>query len=312
MPIVRTNNDYYSEIAGAIRAKTGESTRYKPSEMAAAIAAIEGGLGVTGVYPVTVAPTGDTFTVTPDDGLGFSEVTIEGDPFLSPENIPIGVTIYGVEGKALPGTKLPDEYLEYVEYAMDNLYNDDYANMMVLDYGDWIAVSFLMSDFEIKSYNSTTTEFTATGWFTCGYTKSTGEWTATDFTSTTSTGGNYIRHIKFASCYLYYLTTLLYPVGGGATYWAIGSPTVFTLDKDKWNGTSYSLVIGQYDAVSNNIQLGVPPQSSMYNADIVTKCAMTIPKISYASGDNGRTYTVIISAVNVPVVDVQIAIWGLS
>lgn len=47
----------------------------------------------------TVAPTGQTFTITPDDDNdGLSSVTIEGDSDLVPENIAKDVTIYGVTG----------------------------------------------------------------------------------------------------------------------------------------------------------------------------------------------------------------------
>lgn len=45
MAIVTTDNQYYSAIADAIRAKNGEATLYKPSEMAAAINALPTGGG---------------------------------------------------------------------------------------------------------------------------------------------------------------------------------------------------------------------------------------------------------------------------
>lgn len=48
MAIVTTDNQYYSAIANAIRAKNGEATLYKPSEMAAAITAIPTGGGSGG------------------------------------------------------------------------------------------------------------------------------------------------------------------------------------------------------------------------------------------------------------------------
>lgn len=43
MAIVTTNNQYYTDIANAIRGKNGTETQYMPSEMAAAITAISGG-----------------------------------------------------------------------------------------------------------------------------------------------------------------------------------------------------------------------------------------------------------------------------
>ena len=45
MAIVTTDNQYYSAIADAIRAKNGTKTTYKPSEMAAAISALPTGGG---------------------------------------------------------------------------------------------------------------------------------------------------------------------------------------------------------------------------------------------------------------------------
>lgn len=53
---------------------------------------------------VTVTPTGETFTVTPNDGVdGFDSVKVEGDSNLIPENIVEGITIYGVEGALKSG-----------------------------------------------------------------------------------------------------------------------------------------------------------------------------------------------------------------
>lgn len=43
MATVTTNNQYYTDIANAIRDKNGTQTQYMPSEMAAAITAISGG-----------------------------------------------------------------------------------------------------------------------------------------------------------------------------------------------------------------------------------------------------------------------------
>ncbi len=44
--IVLSDSQYYSDIANAIRAKNGESTQYKPSEMALAIKSLQGGGGI--------------------------------------------------------------------------------------------------------------------------------------------------------------------------------------------------------------------------------------------------------------------------
>lgn len=111
-----------------------------------------------------------------------------------------------------PVLRVPDEYREYIEYALDNLYSGNFKNLVVWDSGEWIAVSFLMNDFDITSYDPYTTEIKATGWFTCGYTKSTGEWTAHDYRNSKSPGGNYVQYIKFASCEIVCGEQKLYPV----------------------------------------------------------------------------------------------------
>ena len=115
-------------------------------------------------------------------------------------------------GSEYPVMDVPAEYLEYVQYARENLYSGEYENLVVWDSGEWIAVSFLMPDFDITEYDVYSTEIKATGWFTCGYTKSTGEWTSHDYRNTVSPGGNYAKYIKFASCHVEYEGETLWPV----------------------------------------------------------------------------------------------------
>lgn len=121
--------------------------------------------------------------------------------------------ILAITGKPeFPVSEVPPEYLEYVQYARENLYSGEFAHLVVWDSGNWIAVSFLMPDFEITEYDPYNTEIKATGWFTCGYTKSTGEWTAHDYRNSESLGGNYVQYIKFASCEIVCGEQKLYPV----------------------------------------------------------------------------------------------------
>ena len=57
---------------------------------------------------VIATPNGVEFTLTPEDGVdGFTEVIVEGDENLSPENIKEGFSIYGVEG-TMPEMKPTD------------------------------------------------------------------------------------------------------------------------------------------------------------------------------------------------------------
>ena len=75
--IVYTNNQHYQDIAAAIRNKNGQSTLYKPSEMAPAIdALVVSGETIT-LQNKTVNPTTETQTVTKDAGYhGLGTVTV--------------------------------------------------------------------------------------------------------------------------------------------------------------------------------------------------------------------------------------------
>ena len=77
MALVLTNDKHYSDIAAAIRSKNGGSTKYKPEEMAAAIQAIEGGGSDIELVSVTVTPTDEEQTITPDAGKAFNKVIVE-------------------------------------------------------------------------------------------------------------------------------------------------------------------------------------------------------------------------------------------
>ena len=63
--IVITDDKHYTDIAAAIREKNGETTTYKPSEMAAAILEITTGKNIK---TMTIDETAGTFKVTYDDG----------------------------------------------------------------------------------------------------------------------------------------------------------------------------------------------------------------------------------------------------
>ena len=68
----------------------------------------DGGTAV--LNDIRVEPTGEDFTVTPEEGIdGFSSVEVAGDENLKPENILRDVTIYGVTGTA---DSLTDAYLQ--------------------------------------------------------------------------------------------------------------------------------------------------------------------------------------------------------
>ena len=82
MSIVTIDDSYFTNIANAIRGKNGETTTYKPNEMAAAISAISGGGGgdwqvaaISTVYDSTtnktIIPLANYIDVNTDDFLLF-------------------------------------------------------------------------------------------------------------------------------------------------------------------------------------------------------------------------------------------------
>ncbi len=98
MAIVTTDDRNYTNIANAIRTKSGTATTYKPANMANAI------LNIPAQEPpelqeVWVTPTGSDMTVEADDDYdGLSTVHVSGDNDLIADNIKDGVTIYGTTG----------------------------------------------------------------------------------------------------------------------------------------------------------------------------------------------------------------------
>ena len=78
---VYTNNQYYQNIAAAIRRKNGETTSYKPSEMAPAIDLLNVSGGSISVDTITSTPSSSTQTFTPSTGyVGFNPVTVNAVP----------------------------------------------------------------------------------------------------------------------------------------------------------------------------------------------------------------------------------------
>lgn len=229
MGIVRTDDRYYAEIAEAIRSKNGKSTEYYPSEMAAAIEAIQGGAieGDIELYEITVTPTGKTFTEYAEDGTGFSEVTVKGDSNLTPQNIADGVVIYGVTGNLVAGAsiKVPDIYQSYVDHAL-TLYTEAYEDLAIFESDSHLVVMFIMSDFAVTTYNSSTTEYGARGWLSCSLNKETNTWAITDHRNSATTGGSLVSNIRFSTKTWTYNGDVIWPVamsggesgGGGSMF----------------------------------------------------------------------------------------------
>lgn len=163
-----------------------------------------------------VSPTGETFTQYPDEGFdGFSSVTVIGDSNLTPQNIAEGVEIYGIMGTLKIGSTsdIPDAYKTYVEHAK-TIYTGSYENIAILESTNYINILFLMSDFTVKTFDSSTSEFTAIGFVICSYFKTETKWEMLDFKTTPSSGGNFVNHFRYSSVYWLYNGQIIYPYGG--------------------------------------------------------------------------------------------------
>ena len=79
-----TDRKHYEAIADAIRLKNGEETTYKPSEMAGAILAIEGGgANLAKVSEVAIYENIGQFAITYDNGklvTGAATFDVDGNP----------------------------------------------------------------------------------------------------------------------------------------------------------------------------------------------------------------------------------------
>ena len=86
MAILTTDSKHYTDIAAAIRGKNGETTTYKPSEMAAAIEAITGGGGKK-VASLNILENIGAFVITYEDGT-----SVTGTATFDENGLPTGMT----------------------------------------------------------------------------------------------------------------------------------------------------------------------------------------------------------------------------
>lgn len=120
----------------------------------------------------------------------------------------------------------------------------------------------------------------------------------------------YTAHNKKAE-----LITGTYVPDASTTNYVVGNPVNFTLLASEWNGTTYNLDLSAYPAVSNNIVIGIPTTSSMYNATLMANAALSIAQVSISRNSETQeltSATARISAVNQPTEDLLVAIWGLA
>lgn len=90
---VYTNNQYYADIAAAIRNKNGSNTQYKPSDMAGAINALIVSGSAPRLQAKTVNPTTSSQVIGYDSGYnGLSQVTVNA---ISPVKVANDITVSG-------------------------------------------------------------------------------------------------------------------------------------------------------------------------------------------------------------------------
>lgn len=170
---------------------------------------------------ITITPTGEMITETADDGCGWNEVIVDGDKNLKPQNIAEGIEIYGKVGtlKVTASDTFPVEYEEYKAIAdalyLSNVGQEPPTTLMVLETNGHITFGYFLSNWEVTAYNSETTDFCAIGWRRVSFHKGEDAPEFSDFSAVDSTGGNYIKNIRYCGkSTLYYSGSKIYPHGG--------------------------------------------------------------------------------------------------
>lgn len=136
MTMYSVNGTDLTNIANAIRAKTGEAGTMTIADMSTEIESISGG----NVQTKTLIPNfnnGDV-TITPETGqIGFSSVTIQKDSNLIASNIKKDVTIHGITGNY-------ESSIEYLFLSTDliaNYYIEH--NGTQIAYNNWSCTDFI-------------------------------------------------------------------------------------------------------------------------------------------------------------------------
>lgn len=91
-----------------------------------------------------------------------------------------------------------------------------------------------------------------------------------------------------------------------------GTPVLFTIAATTWKDNSTvginakGYVIGDY-----GLQIGLPSETSVVNAQAVIKAALTICECSTTNSTTAPNASIYIVAIEPPTIDVEIAIFGL-
>lgn len=222
--------------------------------------------GITGTHvgknvelsAITVTPTGEEFTESAADGAGFNEVTVEGDSNLQPQNIAEGVEIYGVTGTmaVTASSTFPTEYEYYrsivEEMYIENMGEEPPSSLMVLESNGDITFGYFLSNWKVTAYDSTTTDFCAIGWVRISYHKSEDSWVFDDFSSSASTGENYVKNIRYCTkSALFYNGEQIWPIVTNNTQIIYGNALSFGNGKTKILDASAEFIYEIYEEESD-------------------------------------------------------------
>lgn len=151
--IILSDSQHYSDIANAIRAKNGESTQYKPSEMALAIKSLQGG-GIPCTLTVTTEE-GATVTATLENTSVSATANADGVAVLILEKEGTWIVSASLDGE----TKSTEVLVEYniekkiifasVFYIVHNNVRYEYYFEEPMTWADFVASDFNDGNFFI-------------------------------------------------------------------------------------------------------------------------------------------------------------------
>lgn len=88
-----------------------------------------------------------------------------------------------------------------------------------------------------------------------------------------------------------------------------GEPKIIEISALSWYHSEQRISINDV-TTATNVQIGVPPNSSLSNMEEVIKSGLRISNISISSSSN--SVVLYITATNIPTKDISVAIWGLA
>ncbi len=164
--------------------------------------------------------------------------------------------------QALPdsgGLELPEEYQAYLDAAAA-YYLGEYEHFFIAESEDFVTVGFLTANFTVTGYDVAAGDFSSYGWYSYKYTKASGTWEGTDYTSEESPGYNYTKNIKYADCYVTYSGMVLWPTGVDAY------PATTSINYANWDGGSFTETLETGDTLRYTVEFNSDGQPNKITA----------------------------------------------